>query len=100
MEVGNIDFEMQPNEGNNTLCFLLFYNLTSARITGTNCPISMGFYVKCSFANGVYNQVDKLKLNLIDLRLISLDHITNHARCSKRKKMKGGWGVKKNHAQL
>ena len=36
----------------------------------------MGSVVKGSFANNVYNQSEKWKSNLIDFRLILLDHIT------------------------
>ena len=36
----------------------------------------MGFSAKCSFVNSLFNQVEKLKMNLLYSRLILLDHTT------------------------
>ena len=57
-QVRNIDFEIQPKEGNNTLCFLLFLQpFNSSHLWNYICPISMWFSAKCSLANTVYNEV-------------------------------------------
>ena len=54
-----------------------FCNPSSVRIFETNWPISMGSLVQDNFANDVYNQSEKYKLNLSDFRLILLGCITN-----------------------
>ena len=51
-EVGNIDFKIEPNKAENVFCFLLF---STAHISGTNWPISMGFSAKCSCKKDAYS---------------------------------------------
>ena len=71
-EVGNID--LQPNKGNNSLCFLWLSKLLSAHISGTICPLHLGFLQNVAFANSVCYQVEKINLVFPDLRPISLHH--------------------------
>ena len=52
---------------------IVFCNPSTARIFGTTWTFSVGSVLKLSFANVIYNQSEKLNLNLTDLRLILLD---------------------------
>ena len=53
-----------------------FCNPSTACIFGTNWPISVGSVVKDSFANDVYNQSEKWKLNLTDSFCLITSHIS------------------------
>ena len=42
----------------------------------TRCPIDMGFRSKCSILNGQVIYIENSKLNIADMWLIPLDHVT------------------------
>ena len=45
-------------------------------ISATRCPIEMGFGSKCCIFNGQVIYIEKSKLNIADMWLIPLDHVT------------------------
>ena len=65
----------KAKQKNAILFSIVLQNLPTACISGTDWPISVGSVVEGGFANDVYNQSEKLKLNLTDFRLILLGHI-------------------------
>ena len=79
-ELANTNCKIQSNKADNffaSYCFCC--SPSTVGIFETNWTISIGSVVKGNFANDVYNQSEKLKLNLPDFRLILLDHITYFA---------------------
>ena len=48
-----------------------------AFIFTTRCLIKIGLGLKCSIFNAKIGCIEKLRLDFVDMRLISLGHITN-----------------------
>ena len=76
-DVGNIDYELQAKRGDKFLCFTLFLNFTELFISlQPDVRLRWGLDPKCSILNVqvIYNE--KSNLNIADMWLISLDHVT------------------------
>ena len=59
----------------------MFFIVVEVHISATGCPIEMGSRLKCSILNGQVIFVGKSKLNIADMWLIPLDHVTNKHIC-------------------
>ena len=77
-DVGNIDFELQAYRGDKFLGFTLFLNFKELFISPQpcRCPIEMGFRSKCCISNEQVIYTENSKLNIADMWLIPLDHVT------------------------
>ena len=80
-EFQSIVFKMYPNITDNFFVSYCFYNPLNACIFGTNRPITVGSVIKGSFANDVYNQSEKGKLNLTNFKLNLLACIIYEPKC-------------------
>ena len=63
-------------EVTNSNVFHCLKNQRFAHISGTRFWIVMGFGSKCRILNGQVDYIENSKLNIADMRLISLDHVT------------------------
>ena len=75
-DVGNIDFELQTQRGDKFLCFSLFLNFKECSYLRNQMSDYEGFGSKCSILNVQVISVKNLKLNIADMWLIPLDHVT------------------------
>ena len=76
------------------LCFILFSSLWYiAHNSVTRYPILMGFALKCNICELPESGVENLKIEIFDMRLISLDRVTYNAkRCTKLTCSRGTFG--------
>ncbi len=65
-----------PSKKTTSFVSYYFSKPTFTHISGTKCPILMGFSAKCSLCTVVKDHAENSKLNVTDLRLILLNHIT------------------------
>ncbi len=68
-----------------------FSKPTFTHISGTKCPILLRFSAKCDLCDVLYDHVENSKLNVTDLRLILLDHITYTCKCTFWRRCKGNF---------
>ena len=69
-------FELQAKRGDKFLCFTLFLIQRIGHISAARCVIEIGFGSKCSIFIGQVIYTEKSKLNIADMWLIPLDHVT------------------------
>ncbi len=72
-ELTNIDLEIEPNKGNKSFCFLLFWESFNCFNFGTTGPIQVRFSAKCIPPNEDFNQIENWKCHMFNFRLIPLD---------------------------
>ena len=59
--------------------YIVFERQQIVHISATRCPIVMGFEWRCSIINGQMIFTEKSKLNIADMWLIRLDHVTYYS---------------------